>query len=236
MASFNALGDALTEGDRWWARVAEDLKPWRVRRLRVAIAERAGSVLSRALLVLLFGTFAWSNLVHWRSTGEPSGLGLTLLEAWVALMFLVRRPADSVSSKGLAWVAAPIGTFAMLLARPEGGGLPPLLCEAVQLGGVVFALVSLGALGRSFGLVAANRGVKTAGPYALVRHPVYTGYLIANLSYVAANPTLLNIALLCFGTAFQIVRICEEEHVLSRDSAYERYRLRVRYRLIPLVY
>jgi protein-S-isoprenylcysteine O-methyltransferase Ste14 len=151
-------------------------------------------------------------------------------------MFVLRRPAASVSDKGLAWVAAPIGSFAMLLARPEGGGLPPLLCEAVQLGGIVFALVSLGVLGRSFGLIAANRGVKTRGPYGLVRHPAYTGYLITYLGYVAEHPSLQNIALLCVGTAFQLVRIREEEHLLSRDSVYERYRRRVRYRLIPLVY
>jgi protein-S-isoprenylcysteine O-methyltransferase Ste14 len=202
----------------------------------MTMPERAGSVVSRGLLILLFCAFAWSNLAHWRSTGEPSGLGLTLLEGWVALMFLVRRSADTVSDRRLAWVAAPVGTFAMLLARPEGGGLPPLLCEAVQFGGVLFALVSLGVLGRSFGLVAANRGVKTRGPYGLVRHPAYTGYLIANLGYVAEHPSLLNIALLCLGTAFQLVRIREEEHVLSRDSAYERYRRHVRHRLIPLVY
>ena len=88
----------------------------------------------------------------------------------------------------------------------------------------------------SFGLVAANRGVKTRGPYGLVRHPAYTGYLITYLGYVAEHPSLLNIALLCVGTAFQLVRIREEEHLLSRDSTYERYRQRVRYRLIPLVY
>ena len=103
----------------------------------------------------------------------------------------------------------------MLLARPEGDGLPTLLCEAIQLGGVVFALVSLGTLGRSFGLVAANRGVKTGGPYGLVRHPAYTGYLIVYLGYVAEHPSLLNIGLLTLGTAFQLVRIREEERVLS---------------------
>ena len=26
-------------------------------------------------------------------------------------------------------------------------------------------------LGRSFGLIAANRGIKVAGPYRIVRHP-----------------------------------------------------------------
>jgi protein-S-isoprenylcysteine O-methyltransferase Ste14 len=196
----------------------------------------AGSVLSRALLVLLFAAFAWANLSHWRESGEPSGLGLTILEGWVALMFVIRRPAREVSLSRLAWVAAPVGTFAMLLARPAEGGLPPLLCEAVQLGGVAFALVSLTALGRSFGLVAANRGVKTGGPYGLVRHPAYAGYLISYLGYVAENPSLRNFALLFVGTAFQLVRIHEEERLLVSDSAYETYRRRVRYRLIPLVY
>jgi protein-S-isoprenylcysteine O-methyltransferase Ste14 len=196
----------------------------------------AGSVLSRAVLVLLFVAFAWANLSHWRETGEPSGLGLTILEGWVALMFVIRRPAREVSVSRLAWIAAPIGTFAMLLGRPADGGLPPIFCEAVQLGGVAFALVSLTALGRSFGLVAANRGVKTRGPYGLVRHPAYAGYLISYLGYVAENPSLANIGLLFIGTAFQLIRIREEEQLLSRDSTYDTYRRRVRYRLIPLVY
>jgi protein-S-isoprenylcysteine O-methyltransferase Ste14 len=200
------------------------------------LMRRAGGLLARALLVMLFGAFAWANFTHWRSTGEPSGLGITLLEGWIALMFLIRRPADAVSRNRLAWIAAPIGTFAMLLARPEAGGLPQLFCEAVQLVGVAFALVSLTTLGRSFGLVAANRGVKTGGLYRLVRHPAYTGYLITYLGYVAENPSLRNIGLLCLGTAFQLVRIREEEQLLSRDSTYQRYRRRVRYRLIPLVY
>jgi protein-S-isoprenylcysteine O-methyltransferase Ste14 len=197
---------------------------------------RLGSVLSRALLVVLFAAFAWSNFARWRATGEPSGLGTTLLEGWVALMFVVRRPAEGVSRSGLAWIAAPIGSFAMLLARPAGGGLPQLLCESVQLVGVAVALVSLGTLGRSFGLVAANRGVKTGGPYGLVRHPAYTGYLIAYLGYVAENPSPWNFALLCIGTAFQLVRIREEEGFLAGDSAYQRYCGRVRYRLVPLLY
>jgi protein-S-isoprenylcysteine O-methyltransferase Ste14 len=200
------------------------------------LLSRVGSVLSRALLVLLFIFFAWANLSHWRATGEPSGLGLTILEGWVALLFVIRRPASDVSFSRLAWIAAPIGTFAMLLARPAEGGLPPLLCEVVQLGGVAFAVVSLTALGRSFGLVAANRGVKTRGPYALVRHPAYAGYLVSYLGYVAENPSLRNVGLLVVGTAFQLVRIREEERLLLRDSAYQWYRTRVRYRLVPLVY
>lgn len=196
----------------------------------------AASVLSRALLVTLFAAFAWANFHRWRTTGEPSGLGTTLLEGWVAVLFLIRRPTLQVSSRRLAWVAAPIGSFAMLLARPAPGGIPQLPAEALQLLGVAVALLSLGTLGRSFGLVAANRGVKTGGPYALVRHPAYTGYLIAYAAYCAENPSLRNIALLVASTAFQLVRIREEEQVLSADDGYREYRRRVRFRLVPYLY
>lgn len=124
----------------------------------------------------------------------------------------------------------------MLLARPAEGGLSSTLCELVQFGGLIFALASLGTLGRSFGIVAADRGVKTGGPYRLVRHPAYLGYLVSYLGYVAENPSIANVALLCLSTAFQLVRVSEEEHVLVADPAYRSYRQRVKYRLIPLLY
>lgn len=200
------------------------------------LARRVGGLLSRATLVTLFVLFAWANFSHWRSTGKPSGLGTTFLEGWAAVLFLVRRTPDQLSVRPLAWVAAPIGSFAMLLARPRGGGLPHLPCELLQLTGVLLALVSLATLGRSFGLVAANRGVKTRGPYRLVRHPAYTGYLISYVGYVLENPAPANVALLLLGTAFQLLRIREEEQLLVRDSRYEQYRSSVRYRLVPLLY
>jgi protein-S-isoprenylcysteine O-methyltransferase Ste14 len=200
------------------------------------LARRVGGLLSRATLVTLFVLFAWANFSHWRSTGKPSGLGTTFLEGWAAVLFLVRRTPDQLSLRPLAWVAAPIGSFAMLLARPRGGGLPHFPCELLQLTGVLLALVSLATLGRSFGLVAANRGVKTRGPYRLVRHPAYTGYLISYVGYVLENPAPANVALLLLGTAFQLLRIREEEQLLVRDSRYEQYRSSVRYRLVPLLY
>jgi protein-S-isoprenylcysteine O-methyltransferase Ste14 len=201
-----------------------------------ASLRRAARLLTQGLLVALFVVFAYANFHHWQSTGRPSGLGTTLLEGLAAFLFLVRRPPRAVSLRSLAWVAAPIGSFAMLLARPHGGGLAPVAAEGLQLAGLLLALASLGMLGRSFGLVAANRGVKTAGPYGLVRHPAYAGYLVTYAAYVAENPSLRNVALLCLSTVLQLVRIREEERLLTRDSVYERYRARVRYRLIPLLY
>ena len=51
-------------------------------------------------------------------------------------------------------------------------------CPAI---GLVLVVVGKMALGRSFGIVPANRGVVVRGPYTLVRHPIYTGYLITHV-------------------------------------------------------
>ena len=197
---------------------------------------RIAALASRATLVTLFAVCAWANFSHWRATGTPSGLGITLLEGWAAVLFLVRRPTDQLSLRPLAWIAAPIGAFAMLLARPSDGGLPNLPCELVQLGGLMIALASLGTLGRSFGIIAANRGVKTRGPYRLVRHPAYLGYLVSYAAYVGENPSLWNLSLLVLSTAFQLVRINQEEAVLRADATYANYASRVRFRLVPRLY
>jgi protein-S-isoprenylcysteine O-methyltransferase Ste14 len=195
-------------------------------------------MLTSALLVLVFLAFAWANFATWRRTGHPSGLGATILEAWTAALFLLRRPPREVSTKWLAWIAAPIGTFTMLLSRPIGSpsDLQTLVGESLQFLGAFLVLVSVGTLGRSFGLVAANRGVKVAGPYRIVRHPAYASYLVAWLGYLVENPSPANVALLVLALAFQLVRIEQEESVLVSDAEYRDYRAGVRFRLVPYVY
>ena len=199
---------------------------------------RARRIVLKTALVALFLGFAYANFARWHDTGKPVGLGATLLEAFTAFLFVIRRPPLATSGRPLAWISASVGAFAMLGARPVAHPVagPFAAFELVQLAGFAIVLVALGALGRSFGIVAANRGVKTAGLYSLVRHPAYTGYFISYLGYVAESGSLRNVILLAVGTAAQLVRISEEERMLSFDDAYRGYLERVRRRLIPFVY
>ena len=138
----------------------------------------------------------------------------------------------------VAWVATMGGAFAMLAARPASHpafGLEPLYA-GLQVGGAVAAAYTLAALGRSFGLVAANRGVKTGGPYAFVRHPLYLCYVATDLGYVLENPALRNGLLLALSWLCQVIRIRTEEDCLRADPTYLNYCERVRYRLVPLVW
>ena len=199
---------------------------------------QARRVLLKTVLVVLFLGFAFANLARWHDTGRPVGLGATMLEAFTAFLFVVRRPPLATSARPLAWISASLGAFAMLGARPVAhpNAGPFEAMEIVQLVGFAIVLVALGALGRSFGIVAANRGIKTRGLYARVRHPAYSGYLVSYLGYVAESPSARNIALLVVGTGAQLVRMSEEERMLKLDDAYRAYLARVRRRLIPFVY
>ena len=199
---------------------------------------RARRIVLKTALVALFLGFAYANFARWHDTGKPVGLGATLLEAFTAFLFVIRRPPLATSGRPLAWISASVGAFAMLGARPVAHPVagPFAAFELVQLAGFAIVLVALGALGRSFGIVAANRGVKTAGLYSLVRHPAYSGYLVSYLGYVAENGSLRNAILLVVATGAQLVRMSEEERMLGLDTAYREYLARVRRRLIPYLY
>ncbi|MGZ4409739.1 MAG: methyltransferase family protein [Gaiellaceae bacterium] len=202
--------------------------------MRRPVATRVATSAPVAVLWLLF---AVSNFAQWRATHEPIGLGATALELVVATLFVVRRSPWLVSRSPLAWAAAVIGTFGVLAARPAYdpiGGFE-WLYGGLQVAGAIFAGVALLSLGRSFGLVAANRGVRTGGPYRCVRHPVYSGYILTYAGYLLENPSLRNACLFAVVLVFQIVRIVEEERTLAGDPAYQAYRRRVRGRVVPYV-
>src|SRR5262249_30139372 len=177
---------------------------------------RGRSVAIAAPLAACMALFAAANFFYWRRTGEPTGLGATLLELTCAFFLVIRRPAQSTSHSPLAWTATALGTFGFLAARPGGqplGGLDPLYA-GLQLAGLVVALASILTLRRSFGLVAANRGVCSSGPYRLVRHPLYLGYFLTQLGYGLENPTNRNWAILAVVSALQLLRIGQEERCL----------------------
>lgn len=99
--------------------------------------------------------------------------------------------------------------------------------------GWVIHLTAKLTLRRSFGVVAANRGLKTSGIYALVRHPMYLGYFISHVGLVLAVPSVWNLIIYGLTWTCLIVRIKSEERVLAKEAEYQAYRAKVRYRLIP---
>ena len=179
--------------------------------------------------------FAQASLRFYLHTHRLIGGLFVIEQAWFAIAFLIRRPPRAVSRNLGTWLIAFGGTFGGLLLRP-GGADPPWGMDAgfgLQLAGLLLAITSLLALGRSFGFVAADRGLKTGGPYAVVRHPVYASYLLIQSGYLLQSLSPRNAGVVAFATACNIARALAEERLLARSPAYRSYRDRVRWRLIP---
>ena len=164
---------------------------------------------------------------------------LLLSEGLVLILFLIRRPATTISTRRSDWLLAFGGTILPLLVQPAGspGGLvPPLVCIPVMICGLVLQIRAKVSLGRSIGMVAANRGLKRSGPYQLVRHPMYAGYVLTHIAFLLMNPLLWNLAVYSGALGIQILRLLAEERFLSQSTEYREYMRSVRFRLIPGVF
>jgi protein-S-isoprenylcysteine O-methyltransferase Ste14 len=199
------------------------------------LAPRAVRVAVNLAAAVCWAWFAQSSFAYYAHTHRLIGGVYFVEQVWFVGAFLLRRPARTVSPSLSCWLLAAGGTFGVLLFRPDGAHLLWGVRAGflLQLAGLIAAIASLVALGRSFGFVAADRGLVTRGPYALVRHPVYAGYLLAELGYVMQVISWRNALVLLFATACNMGRTVAEERVLSASPEYRRYREQVRWRLIP---
>jgi protein-S-isoprenylcysteine O-methyltransferase Ste14 len=177
--------------------------------------------------VLYAGTF----LSRLTSGGGLLELGQVTAVTIFAALFLLRRPARR---SGSAWetLLALTGTFLPVAARPAPGNLYWLgeLIQVAALAGVIIAAITLG---RSFGIAPADRGLRTTGLYAWVRHPLYAMEISFFIGYLVANPSWRNLAILLADTSVQLLRALREERILN---GYASYAARVRWRLLPLVW
>jgi protein-S-isoprenylcysteine O-methyltransferase Ste14 len=214
----------------WWhALTRTPLTPRAERLARIAVNLAGAAIAAR---------FAQASLQFYAHTHRLIGGLFAIEQTWFAVAFLIRRPPRAVSHRTGSWLVAFGGTFGGLLLRP-GGLHPPWGVTAgfgLQLAGLVIAITSLLALGRSFGFVAADRGLKTRGPYAVVRHPIYASYLLIQSGYVLQSLSLRNVLIVVLASSCNIGRALAEEKLLAASPGYRAYREQVRWRLIPYLW
>lgn len=193
----------------------------------------------RFLLCVLFFAMAHRFMTAFLVDGAYINL-LYLFDQFLIFVFVVaRRPAQRMSRSPFDWVLAFGASYLPMLLSPadlSAGLISPGAASALMLGGVLIHLAAKFTLRRSFGVVAANRGVKVTGLYRFVRHPMYTGYFIVQASFLLVGPSLWNASVLIVAWIVQLLRIQAEESLLSEDENYRRFAERTRYRLIPRVY
>jgi protein-S-isoprenylcysteine O-methyltransferase Ste14 len=161
----------------------------------------------------------------------------TVEQALLIGIFLTRRRPIYTSPRPYDWFVATMGGWFALASLPApSGGLLEGYGIALQVVGLIWVIVAFATLGRSFGIVAANRGLKTYGLYRFVRHPIYLGHTITLAGFLLANLWWWNAMVFATVVAFQLLRIQAEERVLRATSDYDAYASRVRWRLVPGIY
>jgi protein-S-isoprenylcysteine O-methyltransferase Ste14 len=193
---------------------------------------------ARMTIVTLFTLLSVNLLADFMRTGHVTGLLLLAGESLVVILTLLRRRARLVDRSFAAAVMTTLSVAGPPLLR-AGGSLPmapDVVTAMISAVGLSLVVVGKIALGRSFGLAPANRGVVVRGPYNLVRHPIYTGYLITHVGFLMANPHPLNATVIVVADIALVVRALMEERVLSHDAEYQGYCQRVGWHLVPGVF
>lgn len=201
-------------------------------------ADRLADVGGRAVIVALFTLLAVRLGADYEQTGRITGLLLLASESLVVILTVFRRSAMWIDRSWRARLLTAVSMLGPLAVRPapHAALAAEALTAAVSSIGLSIIVVGKLSLGRSFGLMPANRGIVSSGVYRFVRHPIYAGYIVTHAAFIVAHATPWNIVLLIAADLSLLVRAVVEERTLSLDDAYVQYQQDVRWRVLPGVF
>jgi protein-S-isoprenylcysteine O-methyltransferase Ste14 len=200
----------------------------------------AGSAMSwralavNALLLTVFAThhslFARDGVKRWLSQAIPPAL-LRSFYVWIASVLFV----------AVIWFWQPVGGDIYRLS-----GWSAWIGAAVQLLGIWLIVQSVRAIdaldlagirqATPTPAVPAPPALVVRGPYRIVRHPLYLGWVL--VTFGTAHLTGDRLAFAALTTLYLIVAVPWEERSLAGTfgDEYARYSARVRWRMLPYLY
>lgn len=179
--------------------------------------------LIRAAMVLVLALFLWHRLSQYHLFLVKSlWLAETALFAVLIVAYLFRT-APLNRSSGVREIVIPLAgsalPFALLLSPPSAlvTANRPLLVALLWLMALATMLTVAGMwwLRRSFSITVEARTLVTDGPYRLLRHPVYSGEMLAALAVTLIRLSAANLLVLALFIAIQLYRTRLEERKLE---------------------
>jgi isoprenylcysteine carboxyl methyltransferase (ICMT) family protein YpbQ len=164
------------------------------------------------------------------------------VKAWFA-----RYVPDRLLRSVYVWIASALWLAVIAAWTPLGGLVFEQTAAAARLAHAAVQAAGLWLIARSAGAIdplelagirasARPTSLQARGPYRLVRHPLYLGWIL--VVFGAATMTADRLVFAVMSTLYLVVAIPWEERSLERafGEAYGEYRARVRWRVIPYVY
>ena len=159
------------------------------------------------------------------------------LNLCVGLLFIIRKrvvKSGSVKSILISFPSFILGGLLFKMAHP--------FSNWTHLNNLLFILFTLLAcisfiyLGKNFSVFPNLRAISIKGPYRFIRHPCYVSEIGLISCCCAANCSFISISLLILFIYCIILRIKEEEQLLMYDNDYLKYKMNVKWRLIPHIW
>jgi protein-S-isoprenylcysteine O-methyltransferase Ste14 len=223
--------------------------------VRLVVQSSVWMVFLAAVLFVPAGTLAWPG--GWIFLAELGGLGM-VIGLWLARHdpdLLRQRMGSFVQREQQSWDKAFAVTFLALWhiwlvvmaldAVRFGWSTVPVWLQAVGALGVALCmgLTALTFRANSYAVpvvrVQRERGqhVVSTGPYAYVRHPMYSGAVCLFVGTPLLLGSWIGLAMAVLLVMLLAVRAVLEEKTLADElEGYRDYAQRVRYRFVPLVW
>jgi len=153
----------------------------------------------------------WRRKSHGSRQGRPFWATVLVVAAIVVARLIWRDVADLTDHS--RWIV-----------------LPGLALLVLSTAFTIWARLSLGRMWSSMpDMLQADHQLRIDGPYAITRHPIYTGLLGMVVGTVFVNGLGSSLGFLVIAAVFLVVRIPTEERLMSKTfpDAYRRYRERV---------
>jgi methanethiol S-methyltransferase len=217
----------------------------------------AAFVLSLAACAVAYGLFWAEPRGFDRQTGWSHVAANTLLFALFAAhhsvfardgvkAWLANHVPAHLLRSFYVWTASVLLNVVVGWWRPIGGELFHHTGWKA-LGHMVIQLTGVWLIARSVAVIdplelagirqsASTGGLQIKGPYQLIRHPLYLGWML--IVFGAAHMTGDRLAFAVMTTVYLLMAIPWEERSLERafGDSYRQYRTAVRWRILPSVY
>jgi protein-S-isoprenylcysteine O-methyltransferase Ste14 len=152
------------------------------------------------------------------------------LAAAAIIIFVAVRLGRRASSSGAALFSHPIFTPPLAL------GWIGAALSVIGIGFAIWARVNLGRNWSPRPAAKEHHELVTTGPYAYVRHPIYTGIMLAALG-TALTSSIFGIGMLIFISITFALRMNKEEKIMLElfPEQYSEYQKHTK-RLVPFVW
>lgn len=199
--------------------------------VRWAATVRFGGTTAIATDLVLFTVFALHHSVFARESVK-SIVRLVLDDRWLRSVYV--------------WIASLLLLSALELWTPIGGeiyrvrGVGSIALAGLQIAGLGLIIRSVAAIDplelAGIRVPQTPNPLSVAGPYRLVRHPLYLGWIL--IVFGTAHMTGDRLAFATITAFYLLIAIPWEERSLlgAYGDEYSRYRQSVRWRVVPYIY